>query len=422
MSTAFDGSNDWINIPDISFAGDFTIESWVKLAPGIDFKDAFIGQEGSGPDINFHAGKARLFAGTDRVVANTEIQPNTWTHLAITRSGSSLSLYLNGALDAAGDWNGILPVKALGRGNKHAIGFFQGEMDEVRLWNVARSDAQISQSYNQSVTPNSAGLVGYWTFNNTGQVIGDSSSASRNGSLGLNTNLGNDDPSRITSTAPFNENCDVTPTAFPIKVLPLGDSITDSILGNPSYRRPLWHQLNTAGYNVDFVGRPNYRHTTVPPELLDYDIDHEGHSGFEADQIENSISAWLGGFTADVVLLHIGTNDLDRGPGRGELVGDTINETLTEIDGIIQKLRAQNSTIVVILAKIIPMRHYDTAIFNDEIDAFVSARTTVFSPIVVVDQYTGFDAIADTYDNYHPNAGGETKMADKWFQALLPFL
>ncbi|MEE9344214.1 MAG: PQQ-dependent sugar dehydrogenase [Methylococcales bacterium] len=422
MSTAFDGSNDWVNIPDTSFADDFTIEGWVKLAPGIDFKDAFIGQEGSGPDINFHAGKARLFAGTDRVVANTEIQPNAWTHLAITRSGSSLSLYLNGALDATGDWNGTLPVKALGRGNKHAIGFFQGEMDEVRFWNIARSDAQISQSYNQSVTPNSAGLVGYWTFNGAGQVIGDSSSSSRNGSLGLNTNLGNDDPSRITSTAPFNENCDVTPTAFPIKILPLGDSITDSILGNPSYRRPLWHQLNTSGYNVDFVGRPNYRHTTVPPELLDYDIDHEGHSGFEANQIENSITAWLGGFTADIVLLHIGTNDLDRGPGRGELVGDTINETLTEIDGIIQKLRAQNSTIVVILAKIIPMRHYDTAIFNDEIDAFVSARTTVFSPIVVVDQYAGFDAIADTYDNYHPNSGGESKMADKWFLALQPFL
>jgi hypothetical protein len=33
---------------------------------------------------------------------------------------------------------------------------------------------------------------------------------------------------------------------------------------------------------------------------------------------------------------------------------------------------------------------------------------------VIVDQYTGFDPIADNYDNFHPNAGGETKMADKW--------
>jgi lysophospholipase L1-like esterase len=68
------------------------------------------------------------------------------------------------------------------------------------------------------------------------------------------------------------------------------------------------------------------------------------------------------------------------------------------------------------------MRNYDTAVFNDEMDAFVSARTSPASPIVIVDQYTGFDPIADNYDNFHPNAGGETKMADKWLQALEPFL
>ncbi len=209
-----------------------------------------------------------------------------------------------------------------------------------------------------------------------------------------------------------------TITPSPIKILPLGDSITDSIDGNPSYRRSLWHQLNSAGYAVDFVGRPNYRHTTVSDELLDYDLDHEGHTGWEANQIENNISSWLKEFTADIVLLHIGTNDLER----GEVVSDTINETLAEIDSIINKLRAHNSSVIILLAKIIPMRNYDTVVFNSKIDAFVSARTTTTSPIVVVDQYTGFDAIADTYDNYHPNAAGESKMARKWFQALLPFM
>ena len=211
------------------------------------------------------------------------------------------------------------------------------------------------------------------------------------------------------------------PTPTPIKILPLGDSITDSIDGNPSYRRSLWKQLNSAEHNVDFVGRPGYRHTTVTEDLLDYDLDHEGHSGWEANQIEDNISSWLNEFTADIVLLHVGTNDLDRG-GRGEAVNDTINETLAEIDGIISKLRAHNSSTVILLAKIIPMRNYDTAVFNSKIDAFVSARTTTASPIVVVDQYTGFDANADTYDNYHPNAAGESKMADKWFKALQPFL
>ncbi|MCF6203069.1 MAG: SGNH/GDSL hydrolase family protein, partial [Methylococcaceae bacterium] len=206
-----------------------------------------------------------------------------------------------------------------------------------------------------------------------------------------------------------------------IKILPLGDSITDSYLGRPSYRRPLWHQLQAAGYNIDFVGRPGYRHTTAPIEEQDYDLDHEGHAGWRADQIRSHVFDWMSEFSADIVLLHIGTNDLLQAPS-GETVFDTVNFTLNDIDGIIQNLRARNSSIVILLAKIIPMGAYDTAIFNNEVDAFVSTRTTTQSPVVVVDQYTGFNAINDTHDDIHPNEAGEIKMANKWFQALEPFL
>jgi len=211
------------------------------------------------------------------------------------------------------------------------------------------------------------------------------------------------------------------PVLGTLKILPLGDSITDSYLGRTSYRRPLWHQLKSAGYNVDFVGRPSYRHTTAPESSLDFDIDHEGHAGWRADQIRNNISGWLDEFSADIVLLHIGTNDLLQAPA-GETAFDTVNITLDDIDGIIQNIRAANSSIVILLAKIIPMVDYDTAVFNNEVDAFVSANTTPESPIVVVDQYSGFNAIDDTHDNIHPNEGGQIKMATKWFQALEPFL
>ncbi len=214
----------------------------------------------------------------------------------------------------------------------------------------------------------------------------------------------------------------VDPVPGTVKILPLGDSITDSINGRPSYRRSLWHQLKAAGYAVDFVGRPGYRHSTVPESLLDYDIDHEGHAGVETQNIRSQITGWMDEFTADIVLLHTGTNDLDRGPGRGEVPIDTVNRTLQEIDGIIQRIRAKNSSVIILLAKIIPMKDYDTAIFNDEVDNFVSTRTTDDSPIIVVDHYTGFDPEVDNYDNYHPNEGGEIKMANKWFQALEPFL
>ena len=240
MSVALDGGNDWINTPNMSFANDFTIEAWIKLAPGINYLDALIGQEGRGADINFHFGKARLYTGrSDVVVSNTEIQANTWTHLAITRSGSNLSLYLDGTLDAAGVWNGTLPVKALGRGNRTAIGHFQGEMDEVRFWDEARSDSQILQNYNQSLNVgDNQGLVAYWTFNESGQSVIDSSGLGQNGSLGAGTNVGNDDPSRLVSTAPFSEYCgsNVAPIAQDDIVGPIdsGSLVTIDVLSNDS--------------------------------------------------------------------------------------------------------------------------------------------------------------------------------------------
>lgn len=166
QSVFLDG-NEWINIPDMELTGDFTIEAWVKLASGIDVYDTLLGQEGIGPDINFYQQKMRLFvveAPWDAVTANTLIKENSWTHVAITRLGSDLALYINGTLDANGNWAGTLPIQALGRGNRNRDDKF-GQMDEVRIWDVARSADQISLNFNQSVDPLSEGLLRYWTFN-----------------------------------------------------------------------------------------------------------------------------------------------------------------------------------------------------------------------------------------------------------------
>ena len=218
-----DGSNDWVNIPDLTLAGDFTLEGWVKLAPGIDNKDAMFGQEGAGPDLNFYAGKARLFVFNDKVVANTALTPDTWEHIAITRSGANLILYMNGAEDATGNWNGSLSLKAIGRGN---AGFLQGMLDEVRIWNIARTGAEINASYNTSVDSNALGLIGYWTFNGTDQVISDASGAANHGSLGINTAVGADDPVRLDSTAPLSENCDGGNTGGNTNVGPVANNDT----------------------------------------------------------------------------------------------------------------------------------------------------------------------------------------------------
>ena len=76
--------------------------------------------------------------------------------------------------------------------------------------------------------------------------------------------------------------------AAPVRIMPLGDSIT----GSPGcWRALLWNQLQNAGHtNIDFVG-------TLPPQGcgVAYDGDNEGHGGILATNIadQNQLPAWL---------------------------------------------------------------------------------------------------------------------------------
>jgi lysophospholipase L1-like esterase len=96
-----------------------------------------------------------------------------------------------------------------------------------------------------------------------------------------------------------------TPT---VRVMPLGDSITWGV-GSPttsSYRRPLANLLTgQSRYAVNFVG--SQASGSLP------DLSNEGHSGYTIDQIRAGIDGWMAGARPDVVLLHIGINDINRG-------------------------------------------------------------------------------------------------------------
>src|SRR5690349_12885605 len=68
-----------------------------------------------------------------------------------------------------------------------------------------------------------------------------------------------------------------------VRVMPLGDSITDGFNVPGGYRVGLWQRLVSGGFSVDFVGTG----FNGPASLGDHD--HEGHSGFRIDQIDASI-------------------------------------------------------------------------------------------------------------------------------------
>ncbi|MFN8058572.1 MAG: SGNH/GDSL hydrolase family protein [Vicinamibacterales bacterium] len=197
------------------------------------------------------------------------------------------------------------------------------------------------------------------------------------------------------------------------RIMPLGDSTTQGDANHDSYRRPLWKALAAAGTRVDFVGSQSENHGGGPP-TRDFDLDHEGHWGWRADEVLADIGGWAATSLPDVVLLHLGTNDV--------IGGQSTASTIDDLARIVARLRDANPAVTVVVAQILPTT---TAAWNrgiEELNAQVpsmAARlTTAASPVAVVDQHTGFDARTLTYDGVHPNDAGESMMASRWLAAL----
>jgi lysophospholipase L1-like esterase len=208
-------------------------------------------------------------------------------------------------------------------------------------------------------------------------------------------------------------------TPPPVTILPLGDSITQW-----NYRYNLWTKLVDSGYAFDFVGSMadepllDGKPTKWPTHAgLTLDSDHEGHAGWRTNQMLNpkALADWLVDYTPDLVLIHLGTNDAFAERGNAAVMGD--------LTSIVELLRADNPHVHVHLAKIIPLVYprkgggtYDDIVqgYNLGIAELAARLHTPSSPIVLVDQYEGFDGEKDTYDLVHPNASGDEKMATKW--------
>jgi lysophospholipase L1-like esterase len=188
-----------------------------------------------------------------------------------------------------------------------------------------------------------------------------------------------------------------------VRVMPLGDSITDGFNVPGGYRIDLWQKFVAGGFTVDFVGSLS----NGPAALGDHD--HEGHSGWRIDQIDANIVTWLRTFTPRTILLHIGTNDMIQNSS-----GAT-----TRLGTLLDHITATAPDAEVFVATIIPLAGNDSAVraFNAAIPGLVQARVNAGRHLHLVDMFSALTT-ADLADGVHPNAGGYAKMANVWFAAL----
>ena len=198
----FDGSDDGVSLGNpaaLQITGDQTIEMWIRP---VDFSGlrnpwnkAYAG-EGTmtietGGDINYFYGTG----GGDNSPYQTfnslkALRPGQWQHIALVRQLGAeprkLSWYINGRLvneAAASYFPAVAGALNALVGHGYA-GRFKGEIDEVRLWNVARTGAEIASNLDNVLTGGESGLVGYYKFaEGGGTTLEDSTANALDGSI-----------------------------------------------------------------------------------------------------------------------------------------------------------------------------------------------------------------------------------------------
>lgn len=178
------GSDQYLRIPNsssIDLTTGITMEAWARFdgteaTPGMEINmRGNNNQGGYALGINTVQGSGGVFGqfSTGSSLLSTSNLGNTWHSFVWTYDESVSTLYLDGVqiasekqsvaigttttdlflgigLNPDGTWNGATA---------------QGYYDEIRLWNYARTSAQVANTYNTSLIGNEPGLVGYWNFN-----------------------------------------------------------------------------------------------------------------------------------------------------------------------------------------------------------------------------------------------------------------
>lgn len=222
-SLYFDGINDYVEVPNTAMnsigTNDFTIEAWIKGDESLQIAHPTILSNssafGNGCVIFFHdlwgGSQSKMlciqYGSFNHMIINNgtyngSLLDGTCHHIAITRQGNVISFYADGVLFGTKtttvnlDISGPLPLW-MGRYD-NLNNEYKGLLSQVRIWNVARTETEISSNLNISIPGSTPNLLSYWELNEgSGQVIIDKTT-NANGQLGSSLSTDINDPQRNT--------------------------------------------------------------------------------------------------------------------------------------------------------------------------------------------------------------------------------
>ena len=191
-----DGSNDHIRLPNSINTGssDFTIELWLKT-DDVGSRQHVFQQSGTNDNrvIAINSGGAltsRIDASGSDLNSGSTLLINTWYHIALVHDDSenTLKWYVDAV---AKNTNTSVSIPSntggyfrLGTNSSANDKFFDGQLDEIRIWSDIRTESEISDNKDSELAGNESGLVAYYKLSNgTGTDLSDNSLNANDGTL-----------------------------------------------------------------------------------------------------------------------------------------------------------------------------------------------------------------------------------------------
>ena len=216
---SFDGTNDKVTFGNVlGLYTTYTLEAWVNPSTVSTTGKAWIfyrGNQDYDEDTEANNVTWSLYQSDDDIgyyyqhgastnvvqtVGAGVLTADTWVHLALVRNvadGKSIKLYVNGVLnytttglttDSTGGGSSVFNIGYGEYDGENNDEYFAGKIAHARVWNVARSAADILQYMNRTVIGTESGLQGYWKLNEgTGTSVDDLTSNNNNGTLSGST-------------------------------------------------------------------------------------------------------------------------------------------------------------------------------------------------------------------------------------------
>lgn len=202
----------------------------------------------------------------------------------------------------------------------------------------------------------------------------------------------------------------------PVRILLVGDSVTQGSAGDWTWRYRLWEHLVADDADVDFVG-PADTLAGPPPALPnqeyadpDFDRTHAAHWGDAFYDTQWPIGDLVETYEPDVVVELLGVNDL--------VGGKTPDEVLAELSDFVTTAQQVDPDVDVVLGQLSQSWQPGVPDYNAGLPGLAQELGTDDSRVVVATAPTDFVEDVDTWDAAHPTATGEVKIAASVADAL----